>query len=91
LAAVTAERLRSSTTYFPAAFLLTAGPLGDAEVTAVVLAEGVLLAFADVRVSVDVRGVLHLVLGHLLTPRQQGAMTPTKLHIQETPLPETLS
>jgi hypothetical protein len=29
--------------------------LGDAEVTAVVLAEGVLLAFAGVRVSVDVR------------------------------------
>src|SRR6266516_1835883 len=43
---------------------LTAGPLGGAEIAAVVLAEGVLLAFADLRVRVDVRGVFDLVLGH---------------------------
>ena len=43
---------------------VTAGLPGGAEVAAVVLAEGVFLALADVRVLVDVRGVLDLVLGH---------------------------
>src|SRR6185437_12451856 len=41
-----------------------AGMHGGAESGAVVLAEGVLFAFADARVRVDVRGVLDLVLGH---------------------------
>src|SRR6185312_12144712 len=36
----------------------------DAEIAAIVLAEGVLLAVADVRVPVDAGGVLDLVLGH---------------------------
>jgi hypothetical protein len=37
---------------------------GGAKITAVVLRPGVVLAFADVRVGVDVRGVLDLIHGH---------------------------
>src|SRR5207248_6350937 len=46
------------------AFLVTAGRCGGAEVAAVVLAEGVLLALAELLVPVDIRGALDLVLGH---------------------------
>src|SRR5690348_5794144 len=46
------------------AFRVTAGLPGGAKIAAVVLAQGVLLALADVRVLVDVRGVLDLILGH---------------------------
>src|SRR5579871_4102851 len=43
---------------------LTTGLLGGVEVAAVVPTERALLAFADIRVWVDVRGVLDLILGH---------------------------
>jgi len=49
---------------WPAGFGAIAGLHGGAESGAVVLAEGVLFAFADARVRVDVGGVLDLVLGH---------------------------
>ena len=56
LAAALVSRLR--------AFRVIAGLPCGAKITAVVPAEGVLLALADVRVGVDVRGVLDLILGH---------------------------
>jgi len=43
---------------------MTAGLPGGAELGAVVLTEGVLLAFADARIRIDVRSVLDLLLGH---------------------------
>src|SRR6185437_9788563 len=49
---------------WPAGFGVIAGLRGGAESGAVVLTEGVLFAFAEARVRVDVRGVLDLVLGH---------------------------
>ena len=52
-----------------------------AEIAAVVLAESVLLAFADLRVRVDVRGVFDLVLRH--GQHDQLAVEPVPLDRRE--------